>query len=208
MRTPVPAVLVLEQHLVQVEAGRVVEHERLGAPPLTEAIGRHLVAIAAGLAVAGEDQTHRVTRVRGLEQRPAILVDDVVRWRRDRPNVGGCRIGVRLARRVADPAKGKELGHRTVRFRRGNPIVAYRPVAATEGHAWSRPLTTHSRKAVACSPARARMQPSSPSSERATSSPTRGRFARPWVGPTSVPGGSTLPGPSSSVPSRSTRSTT
>ena len=51
-----PPVLVLEQHLVEVEARRIVDDERAGALPLLEAVRRDLVAVAPVLAVAGEDQ--------------------------------------------------------------------------------------------------------------------------------------------------------
>ena len=134
MGAAVPGVLVLEQHLVEVEARRVVVDERAVAVPLVEAVGRHLVAVTPVLAVAGEDQPDGVARVRRLESCPAVVVDHVVRWRRDRADVRGRAL---LAERVADPAEGKELGHGAVRFRdEGRPlveIVAYRSRAAAEG---------------------------------------------------------------------------
>ncbi len=133
VRPAVPAVLVLEQHLVEVEARGVVDDERALAVPFVEALGCDLVAVPAVLAVAGEDQPDGVARVGRLEGRPAVVIDDVVRWRRDRTDVRGRAL---LTERVADPAEGKELGHGAVRFRdEGRPlveIVAYGSAATAE----------------------------------------------------------------------------
>src|SRR5215208_7461882 len=216
MRPAVPGVLVLEQHLVEVEARRIIDDERAVAVPVVEAIGRDLVAVAPVLAVAREDQPDGVAWIGRLEGRPAVVVDHVVRWRRDGTDVRGRAL---RSERVADPAEGKELGHGAVRFRdEGRPlvqIVAYRSRATAERsnerretETWNRPPTTHSRKGVACSPTRARTPPSWPSSGHATSSPTRARFARPWAGRTSGPGSSRRRGPSSRGRWRSTLSTT
>src|SRR5690348_5750399 len=218
MGTAEPPVLVLEQHLVEVEARRVIDEEGAGAVPLVEAVRRDLVTVAPVLAIAGEDQADRVARIRRLEGRPAVVVDHVVRWRGDRPDVR--RRGL-LAQRVADPAEGKELGHRAVRFRdEGRPLASdcririasdgrtKTPTSERRRETWNRLPTTHSRKAAACSPTRARTRRSWRSSGRGTSSPTRARFARPWAGPISAPAGSGRRGRSSRGRSTSILSTT
>ena len=83
----VPGVLVLEQHLVEVERP-IVDGERAVVAPLGEAVGRHLVAVAPVLAVAGEDQPDGAW-VRGLEGCPAVVIDHVVRWRATGPTSAG-----------------------------------------------------------------------------------------------------------------------
>src|SRR5919204_3526282 len=111
----------------------VVDDERAVLAPFVEAAGGDLIAIASVVSVSREDQPDGVARVGGLECGAVVVVDDVVRWRGDGPDIGG---GLPPTQRVADAAEGKELRHEAVHFRRRDQaaggIVAYTSREAAE----------------------------------------------------------------------------
>ncbi len=119
------AVVGVERHAVPVEGRVGIGAEDPGALPLGEQAGGDLVAVAVAV-VAGEDQPDGVVGVGCLEGGALVVVDDVVRGCGDRVEVGSGE--------VPQAAKGKELGHRGVRFRRGRSIVAYGSANAAKPH--------------------------------------------------------------------------
>ena len=153
-------------HPVRVEAGPVVdERGRPSRVPRRERGRGPLVAVAVLVLVAREDQPDRVARVGGLERGVLVVVDHVVGWSGENPELRARRVAV-----VADAGEGRKVGQRetpgsgmSFGCTTGDPHAPRsrredRMTPATEHDGRATPMS-RSRRAPACSPTTTRTRP-------------------------------------------------